>query len=205
METSKNRASLLGVAGDLPRPSHTNHGVVYYTFPLEVSRLSGAVDTLNVIAPQELLEKCPVSPGTEYQLTGEIRSFNNRSGVGSRLVITFFARTLAPAQGEHANQLELTGVLCKAPVVRRTPLGREICDLLLAVNRRYGRADYLPCIAWGALARSCGSLGVGDTVHMTGRLQSRKYRKLESGREEERTAYEVSVMSLEPAEGAQGA
>ena len=202
METSwnRNQAALRGRAGGQPRFSHTNHGMTYLTFPLEVARLSGAMDTLNVVVSEDMLSACPVEPGGEYQVTGEVRSFNNRSGVGSRLVITFFARTLAPAQGEHANQLELTGVLCKEPVVRRTPLGREICDLLLAVNRRYGRADYLPCIVWGSLARSCGQLEVGDAVHMTGRLQSRKYHKLDEGRETERTAYEVSVMSLEPAE-----
>ena len=95
------------------------------------------------------------------------------------------------------NQLELCGVLCKAPNLRRTPLGREICDLLLAVNRRYGRADYLPCIAWGGLARACAELAVGDSVHITGRLQSRKYRKVIDGAELERTAYEISVMELE--------
>ena len=134
METSwnRNQAALRGRAGGQPRFSHTNHGMTYLTFPLEVARLSGAMDTLNVVVSEDMLSACPVEPGGEYQVTGEVRSFNNRSGVGSRLVITFFARTLAPAQGEHANQLELTGVLCKEPVVRRTPLGREICALLLA-------------------------------------------------------------------------
>lgn len=198
MQTSKNLASLRGRAGAEPRYSHTSHGQSYLVFPLEVERLSGVVDVLNVVVSSQLLEQCPVAPGREYEAAGEVRSFNNRSGVGSRLVITFFARTLSTALGEHDNRLELTGVLCKEPVLRQTPLGREICDLLLAVNRRYGRADYLPCIAWGALARSCGHLEVGDTVHMTGRLQSRQYRKVEGTREEERTAYEVSVMSLKP-------
>ncbi len=199
METSSNRASLRGRAAAEPRLSHANHGVNYSIFPLEVQRLSGTADTLNVVVSEPLLAACPVEPGGAYQVTGEVRSFNNRTGVGSRLVITFFARTLAPADGDSANQLELSGVLCKAPVVRRTPLGREICDLLLAVNRRYGRADYLPCIAWGSLARSCGKLSVGDAVRLTGRLQSRKYHKLDAGRETERTAYEVSVTTLEPA------
>lgn len=194
---SMNRAALVGRAGGGARYSHANHGTEYWVFPLEVERLSGALDTLNVVAAAPLLSACPILPGQEYQVTGEVRSFNNRSGVGSRLVITFFARTLSPAQGDHANRLELSGVLCKPPVVRRTPLGREICDMLLAVNRRYGRSDYLPCIAWGSLARSCGTLGVGDPVHMTGRLQSRKYRKFTGGMEEERTAYEVSVLTLE--------
>lgn len=198
METfGANQAVLLGQAAARAQPSHANHGVAYFVFPLEVERLSGATDTLNVVCSEELLSACPVQPGKTYRVTGEIRSFNNRSGIGSRLVITFFAKTLVPAQGSHDNHLELSGVLCKAPTLRRTPLGREICDLLLAVNRRYGRADYLPCITWGALARSCGELTVGDTIHLTGRLQSRIYHKLQGDREEERTAFEISVLTLE--------
>ena len=192
-----NQALLLGRAVGVPQPSHTNHGVTYFIFPLEVERLSGAVDTLNVVAGEDLLAACPVVPGQVYRAAGEVRSFNNRSGVGSRLVITFFAKVLEPAEGGSDNHLALTGVLCKAPNLRRTPLGREICDLLLAVNRRYGRADYLPCITWGSLARTCGELEVGDTVSLTGRLQSRTYRKVLGDREEERTAYEISVISLE--------
>lgn len=197
METSKNQAVLLGVAGEAPRLSHTNHGVDYYTFPLAVERLSGAVDTLNVVLSQPLLERCPVEAGGSYRLAGEVRSFNNRSGEGARLVITFLARTVEPEAGEHENSLHLSGVLCKPPVLRRTPLGREICDMLLAVNRRYGRSDYLPCIAWGALARKCGELSVGDEVCLHGRLQSRTYRKVEGEVESQRTAYEISVMELE--------
>ena len=195
---SRNQAALRGRAMEAPRLSHSNHGVAYYTFPLGVERLSGTADVLNVVLDEALLARCPVAAGREYELTGEIRSFNNRSGVGSRLVITFFARSIQPMEGEHLNRLELRGVLCKAPNLRRTPLGREICDLLLAVNRRYGRADYLPCIAWGGLARACAQLAVGDGVHITGRLQSRKYRKVAQGVESERTAYEISIMELEP-------
>lgn len=193
-----NQAVLAGRAAGKPQPSHTNHGVTYFLFPLEVERLSGAVDTLNVVCSEELLQACPVVPGQPYRAEGEVRSFNNRSGVGSRLVITFFAKGLEPGTGEQDNRLELTGVLCKAPNLRRTPLGREICDLLLAVNRRYGRADYLPCITWGALARVCGDLEVGDAVRLMGRLQSRTYRKVLGDREEERTAFEISVLELEP-------
>ena len=192
-----NQALLLGRAAGEPRPSHANHGVTYYVFPLEVERLSGATDTLNVVASEELLSACPILPGQTYRTTGEVRSFNNRSGTGARLVITFFAKTLERAEEGYDNRLELTGVLCKAPNLRRTPLGREICDLLLAVNRRYGRADYLPCITWGSLARTCGELEVGDAVRLTGRLQSRTYRKTLGDREEERVAYEISVIALE--------
>ncbi|MDE6108581.1 MAG: single-stranded DNA-binding protein [Oscillospiraceae bacterium] len=192
-----NQGLLRGLAVGEPRVSHVTHGVSYYVFPLEVERLSGATDTLNVVLSQDLLLSCPVESGLEYECTGEVRSFNNRSGVGGRLIITFYAKSIAPAKDVHTNRLELRGVLCKAPVVRRTPLGREICDLLLAVNRRYGRADYLPCIAWGGLARSCGEKAVGDSLCLTGRLQSRTYRKVTDDREEERVAYEVSILTLQ--------
>lgn len=192
-----NQGLLRGRAVGAPTVSHVTHGVTYYVFPLEIERLSGATDTLNVVLSQDLLPSCPVEPGREYECIGEVRSFNNRSGIGGRLIITFFAKSLLPAQGPHANRLELAGVLCKTPGVRRTPLGREICDLLLAVNRRYGRADYLPCIAWGGLARCCGEMAVGDKLCLTGRLQSRTYRKVTDDREEERVAYEVSILTLQ--------
>lgn len=194
---NENRAVLRGVAGEAPVFSHENHGTAYYTFPLTVLRLSGSEDRLNVIAAQPLLETCPVTPGMELEGEGEVRSFNNKSGQGSRLVITFYARSLRPAEGEHRNDVQLAGVLCKPPVLRRTPLGRDICDLMLAVNRRYGRADYLPCIAWGAVAQQCGALRVGDGIRISGRLQSRGYTKVENGVSQEKTAYEVSVMRME--------
>lgn len=197
---NENRAVLRGTAAAAPVLSHENHGVAYDTFPLSVLRLSGQRDTVNVIAARPLLEECPVEPGMEVEIEGEVRSFNNKSGHGSRLVITLYARSVAPGEGEHANDLVLAGVLCKPPVLRRTPLGRDICDLMLAVNRRYGRADYLPCIAWGALAQRCAGLEVGDGVRIEGRLQSRGYTKVENGISQERTAYEVSVMKLEPVE-----
>ena len=194
---NENRALLRGTAEAAPAWSHETHGVVYELFPLTVLRLSGSADRINVIAPRPLLEACPVEAGTAVEVEGEVRSFNNRSGQGSRLVITLHARALRPGLGPDENRLTLAGALCKPPVLRRTPLGREICDLMLAVNRRYGRADYLPCIAWGALARCCGELGVGDGVRLDGRLQSRAYTKVEGGLAEQRIAYEVSVMRLE--------
>lgn len=197
---NENRAVLRGVVAAAPVLSHENHGEAYDTFPLTVLRLSGSEDRINVIAARTLLEACPVRTGDEVEIEGEVRSFNNKSGKGSRLVITLYARSICPAQGEHGNELALAGVLCKPPVLRRTPLGREICDLMLAVNRRYGRADYLPCIAWGALAERCGTLAVGDPVRLEGRLQSRTYNKVENGVSEERTAYEISVMRMEPVE-----
>lgn len=197
---NENRAVLQGVVAAVPVLSHENHGVVYDTFPLAVRRLSGSEDRINVISARSLLEACPIAEGTEIAVEGEVRSFNNKSGKGSRLVITLYAQSVCPAQGDHSNELVLAGVLCKPPLLRRTPLGREICDLMLAVNRRYGRADYLPCIAWGALAERCGELAVGSGVRLEGRLQSRTYSKVENGTTEERTAYEISVMRMEPVE-----
>ena len=202
MRTSwnENRAVLRGTAAAEPVPSHTSHGTRFFVFPLSVPRLSGAEDRLNVVVPQPLLAGLPPLPGRTVEVTGEVRTFNNRTGPGSRLVITLLARSLAETEEPPCNQLSLSGVLCKPPVLRRTPLGREICDLMLAVNRRYGRADYLPCIAWGGLARLCGGLEVGDGVRLEGRLQSRAYTKVDHGVSEVRTAYEVSVMKLEPVE-----
>ena len=195
---NENRALLCGTVAGEPVLSHENHGVSYDVFPLSVPRLSGAEDRLNVVAARPLLTDCPLAPGDRVEVQGEVRSFNNRTGPGSRLVITLFARSLSPTRAEPANCLELSGVLCKPPILRRTPLGREICDLILAVNRKYGRADYLPCIAWGTLAQRCGGLHVGDGVKLEGRLQSRSYQKVVDGVTQDRTAFEVSVMHLEP-------
>ena len=201
MRTSwnENHAVLRGTAAAEPVFSHTNHGVDFFLFPLTVPRLSGAEDRLNVVAPAPLLAGFPLIPGRQVEVAGEVRTFNNRTGPGSRLVITLLARSLAETEEPPCNQLTLSGVLCKPPILRRTPLGREICDLMLAVNRRYGRADYLPCIAWGALAQRCAGLAVGDGVALEGRLQSRLYQKVVEGVVQERTAFEVSVTTLVPA------
>ena len=120
---NENRALLRGTAAAEPVLSHETHGVVYETFPLAVRRLSGSEDRVNVLVPRALLEQRPVTEGMELEVEGEVRSFNNKSGKGSRLVITLYAKELRPAAGEHENQLLLAGVLCKPPVVRRTPLG----------------------------------------------------------------------------------
>lgn len=196
MDNNFNRVRLCGRAAGEPALSHINHGEHFYRFPLSVERLSGQEDLLPVILPRRLLEEHPVHTGDTLTLTGQLRSFNNRSGQGPRLVISVFVRELTPGGAAPFNQIQLSGVLCKAPSLRRTPLGREICDLILAVNRRYGRADYLPCIAWGSLAAFCGGMEVGDSLRLEGRLQSREYRKLVDGQETIRTAYEISVMNL---------
>lgn len=199
-QRDRNQILLRGELAQTPRFSHESHGTRYDTFPLRVPRLSGTDDVLNILVPHELLEALSPAERETLELTGEVRSFNNRSGQGSRLVISVLARTLERSEGEAENRLLLSGALCKLPVYRRTPLGRDICDLLLAVNRRYGRTDYLPCIAWGSLAIGCRDLPVGARLDLDGRLQSRVYYKEENGVKTPHTAYEVSVMTMEPEE-----
>lgn len=193
---AENQALLRGFAAATPEHSHTVHGIAFYSFPLRVPRLSGNDDLLNIVASETLLQCCPVTPDAALEVLGEIRSFNNRSGAGSRLVITLYAKELRFTQEEPCNQVLLSGVICKAPILRRTPLGRDICDILLAVNRRYRRADYLPCIAWGSLAAACAQMEVGEGIRLEGRLQSRVYTKRVDNESTEHTAYEISIMSL---------
>lgn len=199
-ERGENQIFLRGCLAEPPRFSHESHGAVYHTFPLAVSRLSGVTDLLNILAPRSLLELLAPEEGEMLEITGEVRSFNNRSGVGSKLVISVLARTICRTAAPPANELTLSGAICRPPNLRHTPLGRDICDLLLAVNRRYGRSDYLPCIAWGSLALACGDLPVGTRLRLEGRLQSRIYYKEENGRNVPHTAFEVSAMSISPEE-----
>lgn len=138
----------------------------------------------------------PIRPGQPLRIEGQLRSFNNRSGVGRRLVLTIYARTLAAGDDTPQNTITLSGAVCKAPIYRRTPLGRSICDVMLAVPRRCGRADYLPVIAWGQLAGKVCTLPPGAPLSLEGRVQSRVYHKVTDTGVQERTAYEVSVMRL---------
>ena len=195
----ENKILLRGQSAGEPVLSHRNHGVDYYVVPLRVPRLSGVDDVLNLVTPDP--DPALWAPGQWVSAEGEVRSYNNRTGQGSKLVITVLVRSAQPDDTrEGENRLILAGTLCRKPAPRRTPLGREICDLLLAVNRPYGRADYLPCIAWGSLAAHCGALDVGDKLRLEGRLQSRRYHKLIDGEQVERTAFEISVMNLLPEE-----
>lgn len=196
MDEARNQLELRGTAVAEPVYSHENHNQKFYQFPLSVRRLSGQEDTLPVIATQQQL--CHLLPltGRRLSLEGQLRSFNNKSGTGSRLVLSVFPRILIPTEDEDYNTIRLTGVLCKPPILRRTPLGRCICDMMLAVNRRYGRADYLPCIAWGQVAVLTGGLTTGAALDLEGRVQSRLYTKVIDGEATERTAYEVSIMHL---------
>lgn len=194
MDQNYNRVTLCGQAASEPYLSHINHGESFYKYVLSVPRLSGQTDELTVIAPRSLLETEPFSVGDTVRLQGQLRSFNNKSGEGRRLVISVFARSMEVGEAPAENCIRLSGVICKPPVLRRTPLGREICDMILAVNRRYGRADYLPCIAWGAVAQQTAAMSVGQRLTAEGRVQSRRYTKATPAGEEERVAYEVSIM-----------
>ena len=197
MEHMANRIGLCGSLAELPQFSHENHDKRFYRFLLEVERLSGAVDVLPVIVPETVLDAMDVTGGSMLQVTGQIRSFHNRGTTGRRLVISVYAETLAACEDEPQNAVFLSGVICREPVYRKTPLGREICDVMLAVNRPYHRADYIPCIFWGRTAGLVSCCEVGQTIDLTGRLQSRDYIKVLDTHSECRTAYEVSAMTAE--------
>ena len=203
MMQTTNKAILCGTPTAEPVFSHISRQTRFYTFPMEVARLSGNTDRINVILREELLAGFSPSRAGLLRVDGELRSFNNRSGEGSRLVITVFARELGPPEeAEWVNEVELTGALCKPPNHRVTPMGREICDLMVAVNRHYGRSDYLPCIAWGHNARAAAFWDVGQRVHILGRIQSREYVKNLPDGAVTRTAFEVSVTHMQRADEA---
>ena len=197
MQEFNNTVELTGTVGESPVFSHENHGQVFFRFPLLTERLSGETDRVDILtlvpAGGNALPAC----GERIRILGQLRSYNNRGTFGPRLVISVLANVITPAVSDDENTVHLHGTLCKEPVLRRTPLGRSICDCLLAVNRRYGRSDYLPCIAWGALALNVSERHVGDTLSFAGRIQSRHYIKRLENTEEERIAYEISIMHLE--------
>ena len=174
MEYTANHVILRGTLTGLPEFSHENHSRKFYRFSLEVERLSGTTDILPVMAAEDVLEAMDLFCGGRIEVEGQLRSFNSRAASG------------------------LTGTICKEPVFRRTPLGREICDVMLAVNRPYHRTDYLPCILWGRTAQEISQLPVGARIALSGRLQSRDYIKVLPEGNERRTAYEVSVTTAEP-------
>ncbi len=199
-QTRTNLVELCGTAETNAVFSHESRGERFYRFPLTIHRLSGTADTLNVIVREHLLSSAAIIPGQRLQVSGELRSFNNKHSEGSKLVITVFAHSLLPADGADANSVALRGTLCKLPNLRTTPMGREICDFMLAVNRHYGRSDYLPCIAWGIKAKETAQWPVGTVVSLTGRVQSRQYVKVIEGAAVEKTAFEVSVVEIHRAD-----
>ena len=194
MELTRNEVELCGTVAAPPVFSHENHGVRFYRVPLAVARLSGQMDTLPLLVRAPLPPEA--QPGARGRALGQLRSYNNRTGPGSRLVLTVHVSSLDLWDGEAVNRVLLRGTLCKLPTLRRTPLGRSICDVMLAVGRRYGRADYLPLIVWGQLAQEVSLKAVGDTLGVEGRFQSRVYTKVIDGTAQQKTAYEVSTMHL---------
>ena len=197
MEHMENQIRLRGSLLALPHFSHENHGRKFYRFTLEVPRLSGAVDLLPVVAEESVLNALDLSGGEMLTVTGQIRSHNVREEGVRHLLIFVFAMSIVCEDGEPINDVVIEGPLCREPNYRRTPLGREICDVMLAVPRAFKRADYLPCILWGRLAQEVSACTTRDRIRIYGRLQSRIYTKLTEDGPQERTAYEVSALTAE--------
>jgi len=197
MEHICNIVTLRGSLQALPQFSHENHGRKFYRFLLEVPRLSGTIDILPVIAEESVLNSTELTDGDMLTVTGQIRSHNSRSDGVRHLLIFVFATTVTFDMGEPTNEVILEGPLCREPTFRRTPLGREICDVMLAVPRAFRRADYLPCILWGRTAQEVSACHTRDILRISGRLQSRVYTKLTETGPIERTAYEISALSAQ--------
>lgn len=195
MEHTANQILLRGGLVSPPQLSHENHGKRFFRFPLEVPRLSGTVDLLPVVAEEALLENTPIGPGAWVTVTGQVRSHNVYSDGRRHLMIFAFATGLTCEDGDPANDVSLEGMLCREPTYRRTPLGREICDVMLAVPRAFQRADYLPCILWGRTAQEAARCHTRDRITIQGRLQSRIYTKLTEEGPVDRTAYEISALT----------
>lgn len=195
MEQSTNQITIRGSLVSLPEYSHENHGKRFFRFFLEVPRLSGAVDTLPVVAEEAILNAMDLSGGDMLTVFGQIRSHNQRMDGRRRLLIFIFAASIVCEDGEPINECILEGPLCREPVYRRTPLGRQICDIMLAVPRTFRRADYLPCILWGKTAQLGSHCHTRQRLQVCGRLQSRIYTKLTEDGAMEHTAYEISALS----------
>ncbi len=197
MEQTANQITVRGCLGDLPQFSHENHGHRFFRFSLEVKRLSGTVDLLPVVAEEGVLEQTDLSEGGMFTVTGQVRSHNVRGDGRRHLMIFIFAMNITCEDGPPVNTVTLEGTVCREPVFRRTPLGRQICDVMLCVPRSYRRSDYLPCIAWGRTAQEVSACQVRDILRIDGRLQSRLYTKVTEEGSEERTAYEISALSAQ--------
>ncbi len=186
--------------------SHEIYGESFYLFNLEVPRLSGNEDIIPITISERLIANFNLEIGKKVVVEGQFRSYNSYENERNRLVLTVFAKDIMEYDEEKSeelkenvsNEVTLNGYICKRPIYRKTPFGREIADLLLAVNRAYNKSDYIPCIAWGRNARFCENMEIGTEVKIIGRVQSRTYeKKFEDGRVEQRVAYEVSIGSLE--------
>lgn len=188
-----NRIKLIGQVIDEPTFSHEINGEGFFEFVIEVSRLSANADYIPVIVSERGFNIENIRKGEYFEVEGSYRSHNKIVEGRSKLLLHVFAERIEEPQVVYPhNEVTLEGNICKPPVYRKTPHGREITDLLVAVNRSYGKSDYIPCIAWGRNARFASNFKVGDLISCTGRVQSRVYKK----NEEEHVAYEVSLKSL---------
>ena len=188
-----NQVSIMGKIDTGFTFSHQVFGEGFYTMELLVRRLSDSEDRIPVMVSERLLDITQDYTGQYIEIHGQFRSYNRHEEKHNRLVLSVFAREVLPV-----NQIFLDGFICKPPVYRKTPLGREIADMLLAVNRPYSKSDYIPCICWGRNARYASAFTVGGHVLLWGRIQSREYMKrIGENQSERRTAYEVSVSKLE--------
>ena len=194
------------IAGKIETPpifSHEVYGEGFYNFELSVSRLSDSYDRIPVMISERLVGKDMLKLGSVIEIEGQFRSYNNYSSEdGNKLILTVFTRELRFLDDEseikNPDQIYLNGYLCKKPIYRTTPFGREITDMLLAVNRPYNKSDYIPCIAWGRNARFSEGLSVGDNLKIWGRIQSRKYqKKYGENNVVTKVAYEVSISKME--------
>lgn len=208
-----NYLTLVGKVTGEKKFSHEIYGERFYTFNLLIIRLSDSYDVIPVTVSERLLQEDTLSEGKKLMIKGQFRSYNSYENEKNRLVLTVFAKDLeelneeddVEIEGEEyikkdkvTNEVTLIGYICKQPIYRQTPFGREIADMLLAVNRAYNKSDYIPCIAWGRNAKFCENIKVGTEIKVVGRIQSRPYeKKLEDGTVESRVAYEVSIGSLE--------
>ena len=197
MEHITNQVRLRGSLLSLPELSHENHGRRFFRFYLEVPRLSGSVDILPIITEERILNSFDLSGGEMLTVTGQIRSHNVNREQKRHLLIFVFASGIVAEDGEPVNEVILEGPICREPTYRRTPLGREICDVMLAVPRAFRRADYLPCILWGRTAQEAAQCHTRDIIRIHGRMQSRIYTKITENGAEERTAYEISALSAD--------
>lgn len=204
---NNNRTYILGKVAKKPAFSHEICGEGFYLFYIEVLRKSGSTDTLPVIVSERLISINRLDVDRTVVIDGQIRSYNQHiDGTHSHLILSIFAREIDILEDveiplDTNNSIEIVGHLCKAPTYRTTPQGREVCDIMMAVNRAYGKSDYIPCIVWGRNARFAGRLEAGEHIQIQGRFQSREYAKKISDNEvETRTAYEVSVSKIDYAD-----
>jgi|AGTN01.1.fsa_nt_gi Single-stranded DNA-binding protein len=200
---NNNIVNLTGEVIYEPVFSHEVFGEGFFETALKVRRLSEQSDVIPVTISERLMQTTPFTTGDVVSVTGQFRSYNKLIGGRSKLMLTVFVREVFGGEEpeKNPNQIELTGFICKEPIYRTTPFKREICDILVAVNRAYNKSDYIPCIAWGRNARFASALPVGSKIVLSGRIQSREYQKQTDAGIETRTAYEISVSRIATAEG----